>query len=77
MAHTEPTPTKARLQWARNLDPASGALWRCTCCDSLLGRLIGGDVHVRFQRRHEYVAKLPASAICKSCGTLNRAGPRA
>ena len=49
-----------------------GKDWTCTECGSLLGRILGGDVHIRFNRRHEYVASLPASASCRNCGAVNR-----
>lgn len=60
-------PIRRRQQRSRGVD------WTCSCCGSLLGRIHGDDVHVRFERRHEYVASLPAAATCKKCGTLNRA----
>ncbi|WP_193140976.1 hypothetical protein [Meridianimarinicoccus sp. MJW13] len=61
------TPIQRRQPRSPGLD------WTCSCCGSLLGRIHGQDVHVRFERRHEYVASLPAAATCKKCGTLNRA----
>lgn len=47
--------------------------WRCQRCDKLLGVLEGGRVHVRFGRGHEYLVGLPATAVCRSCRTLNEA----
>ncbi len=44
--------------------------WRCLCCFKLLGRRNGDRVHLKFTTSHEYVANLPATAICR-CGTLN------
>ena len=63
----------------RSNHPWSGADWRCTECDALLGRIKDGVLHVRFGRRHEYVTALPATCTCCGCGGLNRApasGPR-
>jgi rubredoxin len=46
--------------------------WRCTQCRMLLGVIKDGGLHLRFSRGHEYFASLPAKAICRGCGTLNR-----
>ena len=45
--------------------------WRCNCCDKLLGKRRDDRVHVQFTRGHQYLASLPVSAVCRSCGTLN------
>jgi len=46
--------------------------WRCSRCGKLLGRLLDGQLHLRFARNHEYIVGLPATAMCRGCGTLNR-----
>ncbi len=46
--------------------------WRCTSCNRLLGIFRSGQLHIRFARGHQYLAALPTSCICRSCGTLNR-----
>jgi phage FluMu protein Com len=53
--------------------------WRCAHCGRLLGVLEGARLHIRFARGHQYLAGFPASATCRSCGTLNelRDGTRA
>lgn len=73
MARYEQTYTRQGVQILRRPQRARGEDWRCSDCGKLLGRICGHDVHIRFERRHEYVATLPASATCKQCGTLNRA----
>lgn len=45
--------------------------WRCTCCHKLLGRRHGAVLLVQFARGHRYRVSCPASAVCRSCGTLN------
>ncbi|WP_103761363.1 MULTISPECIES: hypothetical protein [Roseovarius] len=45
--------------------------WRCTCCGKLLGRRHGAAILVQFARGHRYRISRPASAVCRSCGTLN------
>lgn len=73
MARIEQTFTKQGVPVTRRVQRPRSDDWLCSCCGKLLGRIHGHDVHIRFQRRHEYVASLPASATCKRCGTLNRA----
>lgn len=53
--------------------PRAGADWRCTGCNKLLGQFRGDRLHVRIARGHEYLASLPAQAICRGCGTLSEA----
>lgn len=48
--------------------------WRCPCCDKLLGRRRGDRLHLRHARNHEYLVSLPASASCRSCGTMSEIG---
>jgi len=45
--------------------------WRCTGCGKLLGMRRGERLHIRFARSHEYVVGLPATGVCRGCGTLN------
>ncbi len=73
MARHEQTYTSQGIPIQRRRQRPRGDDWLCSCCGRLLGCIHGHDVHIRFQRRHEYVATLPASATCKGCGTLNRA----
>ena len=47
--------------------------WRCTRCDKLLGVCRDGQMHLRFQRSHEYFVGFPVMASCRGCGTLNQA----
>ena len=75
MARPELTRTDDGIPVLRRQFRQHAADWRCICCNRLLGRLQGHQLHVRFDRRHEYVSTLPASATCKGCGTLNRADP--
>ena len=56
----------------KSMPPSPGADWRCTTCNSLLGRIRDHEVHIRFSRRHEYIAALPVSCTCVNCGGLNR-----
>lgn len=52
--------------------PASGgADWRCLECGKLLGVRRGGKLHVRVHG-HDYLVTLPAEAVCRGCGTVNR-----
>ncbi|QFT96066.1 hypothetical protein FIU85_02000 [Roseovarius sp. THAF8] len=51
--------------------PAVSADWRCTCCGKLLGRRHGSAILVQFARGHRYRISRPASAVCRSCDTLN------
>lgn len=44
--------------------------WKCAC-GKLLGRLAGDRVHIRLERRTEYVVSRPVTATCRSCGTMN------
>ena len=46
--------------------------WRCTQCRKLLGVIQDGGLHLRFSQGHEYFVTLPATAICRGCGTLNQ-----
>ena len=46
--------------------------WRCHRCRKLLGRLKNGVMHLRFERGHEYIVSLPATATCRGCNSLNR-----
>lgn len=73
MARYEQTFTKQGIPVLRRPAQVRGDEWRCRGCGRLLGRISGDEVHIRFDRRHEYLATLPASATCKGCGTLNRA----
>ena len=73
MARYEQTQTKTGVPVLRRKQRPQGEDWLCSYCGKLLGVIHGHDVHIRLARRHEYVASLPASAICKGCGTLNRA----
>ncbi|GGE82647.1 hypothetical protein H1W37_03605 [Stappia taiwanensis] len=75
-----PTPDPSRHPAAgsrtvaeKNTPKASGADWRCTRCDKLLGVRRDGQLHLRFARGHEYLVSLPAVATCRGCGTLNKA----
>ncbi|QQA42008.1 hypothetical protein [Pelagovum pacificum] len=72
MARNEHTYTNQGVPVTRRVQRPRGDDWLCNCCGRLLGRIHGHDVHIRFERRHEYMASLPASATCKGCGTLNR-----
>jgi rubredoxin len=45
--------------------------WRCTLCGKLLGVCQGDRLHLRFAQGHEYIVSIPASSICRGCGTLN------
>jgi hypothetical protein len=56
----------------RSNHPSPGSDWRCTECNALLGRIKDGMLNIRFGRRHEYVAALPATCTCRGCGGLNR-----
>lgn len=73
MARHDPIFTTRTAQAHERQTGRCGVDWTCSVCRKVLGRILGGDVHLRFNRRHEYVASLPASAICRNCGTLNRA----
>lgn len=73
MARNQLTYTDQGIPFLRRRQGRQGEAWTCSCCGSLLGRIHGHDVHLRFNRRHEYVATLPASATCRKCGTLNKA----
>ena len=73
MARHDLTSTEQGVPFLRHRRRPRGEDWLCSCCGKLLGRIHGHDVHIRFERRHEYVASLPASATCKRCGTLNKA----
>lgn len=55
---------------ARRMDTHADQ-WRCSRCFKLLGRRDGDRVHLRFTQGHEYFVHLPATAVCRSCGTLN------
>ena len=72
MARYEQTHTTHGIPILRRQTRPRGEDWLCTCCGKLLGVIHGHDVHIRFERRHEYVATLPASATCKGCGSLNK-----
>ena len=48
-----------------------GRKWMCAGCGKLLGILEGTRLHIRFARGHQYLTGFPASATCRSCGTLN------
>jgi hypothetical protein len=48
--------------------------WRCTGCQKLLGMVTSDRLHIRLSREHEYRVGVPASAICRKCGTLNELG---
>lgn len=72
MARQERTITRQGIPVLRRVQRPNGQDWTCSGCGKLLGRIIGHDVHIRLQRRHEYVASLPVSATCKGCRTLNR-----
>jgi len=45
--------------------------WRCTRCRGLLAMVAGNRLHIRIGRSSEYTSNLPATAICRKCGTLN------
>lgn len=45
--------------------------WRCTKCGKLLGVMHGERLHIKFSRKHEYIARLPAACTCRTCQTLN------
>ncbi|MFC1610837.1 hypothetical protein ACFL6C_07755 [Myxococcota bacterium] len=49
--------------------------WRCICCDKLLGAIEAGRLHIRFARGHQYIVGIPATVICRGCGTLNELTP--
>ena len=51
----------------------SPADWCCAGCGKLLGIRRGGLMHLSFARGHEYLVSFPATATCRSCGTLNQA----
>jgi len=72
MARLERTTTAMGIPVTRHVERPRGTDWTCTCCGKMLGRIYGHDLHIRFERRHQYFASLPASATCKGCGTLNR-----
>jgi hypothetical protein len=44
--------------------------WHCTRCFRLLGKRLGGRVHLRTTRGVEYIATLPTTATCR-CGCMN------
>jgi len=48
-----------------------GREWRCKRCGKVLGRLVGGRLHIRFARGHQYIVGFPATSVCRSCRTLN------
>ncbi|MCL1630139.1 hypothetical protein M3N55_15550 [Roseibaca sp. V10] len=45
--------------------------WRCSKCFKLLGRRGRAGIHIQFARGHQYILSGTASAVCRSCGTLN------
>ncbi len=45
--------------------------WRCVGCGKLLGTIEAGRLHIRFARGHQYIVGIPATVICRGCGTLN------
>lgn len=65
MTHTRRTPCAAT-------GASIPGSWCCPRCGKLLGIISAGEVHIRFSRAHEYVAALPATCICRGCGTLSR-----
>ena len=68
----QPAPTS----WtgtAKTRPTTANSDWRCTRCDKLLGVCRDGRMHLRFARSHEYFVGFPVVAICRGCGTLNRA----
>ena len=74
-----PTPFRSRqpasTSWsggAKTSPTSPNPEWCCTRCDKLLGVLRDGQLHIRFARGHQYLASLPTTCICRSCGTLNR-----
>jgi hypothetical protein len=71
-----PSPTTTHLGHHHRAETApshpSLADWRCTRCDKLIGVCRDGGLHLRFSQGHEYFVTLPATAICRGCGTLNR-----
>jgi hypothetical protein len=73
MARYEQTHGTRGVPVLRHQQRPGGEDWLCQGCGKLLGVIHGFDVHIRFERRHEYMAALPASATCRKCGTLNRA----
>lgn len=49
--------------------------WQCTRCKKLLGIQRGDRLHIRSARGQEYIAALPATCVCRGCGTLNERRP--
>lgn len=47
------------------------AEWRCRDCGKLLGKRHGARLHISLQG-HDYRVNLPAEAVCRGCGTVNR-----
>lgn len=45
--------------------------WRCTRCFKLLGKYEGDRLRLRFGRDYQYDCALPATSVCRCCGTLN------
>lgn len=72
MSRTERTTTSQGVPALKSLAHASRSDWRCTGCNALLGKVGATDIHINFGRTPEFLAGLPASAVCPKCRTLNR-----
>lgn len=48
-----------------------GRDWRCARCRMLLGIVDGDRLHIRFARGHQYIVGIPATSVCRGCGTMN------